>query len=203
MMIFFFLYITPPSLFFTCDLLPAGIVPSQINKRRLIDWKKENDSNSLVYFYRSYSEIRWRVKEALAGRLTYDGGGKIDSALRANFDVINLVPPGPFYPTNTKSSKKPTSSRVRRSAGHSGNTTSTINQTVFIPDEWPRSSRSEKRERRKRRPCLQIVRRGKKKRKPKKGGRYSVYRSVIIQCIYLYISIVGCASTFFRPVFAI
>ena len=44
------------------------------------------------------SEIRWRVKEALAGRLTYDGGGKIDTALRANFDVINLVPPGPFYP---------------------------------------------------------------------------------------------------------
>ena len=38
------------------------------------------------------------MKEALAGRLTYDGGGKIDTALRANFDVINLVPPGPFYP---------------------------------------------------------------------------------------------------------
>ena len=45
-----------------------------------------------------YSEIQWRVKEALAGRLTYDGGGRIDTALQANFDLINLVPRGPFYP---------------------------------------------------------------------------------------------------------
>lgn len=57
-----------------------------------------------------YSEIEWRMKEALAGRLTYDGGGKIDSAMRANFDVINLVPSGPFYPTTKPSSSSEGSS---------------------------------------------------------------------------------------------
>lgn len=71
----------------------------------------------LIWFFGS--EIRWRVKEALAGRLTYDGGGKIDSALRANFDVINLVPPGPFYPKSlagnaVKSTKSSTSTRSKR-----------------------------------------------------------------------------------------
>lgn len=44
------------------------------------------------------SEIHWRVREILAGRLTYDSGGRVDSALQADFSVINLVPRGPFFP---------------------------------------------------------------------------------------------------------
>lgn len=83
----------------------------------------------LLLFLMWSSEIRWRVKEALAGRLTYDGGGKIDSALRANFDVINLVPPGPFYP-RTKSSET-TPVRLRRHA-HLANTTHSVSCFSFF-----------------------------------------------------------------------
>lgn len=67
------------------------------------------------------SEILWRVKEALAGRLTYDGGGKIDSALRANFDVINLVAPGPFYPGQPGGRSRQALAQQQSSGNSNGN----------------------------------------------------------------------------------
>uniref|UniRef100_A0A0P6GYG2 Glutamate receptor ionotropic, NMDA 3A n=1 Tax=Daphnia magna TaxID=35525 RepID=A0A0P6GYG2_9CRUS len=72
------------------------------------------------------SEIRWRVKEALAGRLTYDGGGKIDCALRANFDVINLVPAGPFYPKSSASNTNGVGAKSTKTSASSSSTSLTL-----------------------------------------------------------------------------
>lgn len=76
-----------------------GLVNDTIGHWTLLQkWLKPILIDTIQICKKNYSEIRWRVKDAVAGCLTYDGGGKIDSALQANFNILNLVPPGPFYP---------------------------------------------------------------------------------------------------------
>ena len=91
------------------------------------------------------SEMSWRMKEALAGRLTYDGGGRVDTALRANFDVVNLVSPGPFYQASSLP-LVPTPSDKGNSINNNNNSSSTNSSsstaTFRIPAVSPRRKRS-------------------------------------------------------------